>query len=128
MGDMSERGAYAPRARSESRGAYAPRSEKASPMSTDRSSSDSSGDRLRQARSQLERAVRAGEAARAEDLLAAFPDLADDTEAVLELAYTEFVVREELGQSPSTADWLARFPRWRVDLEQLFEVHAEFRD
>src|SRR5262245_10818857 len=82
---------------------------------------------LRQACGELERSLRAGEPCPAEDLLAAYPALASDTDAVLELLYTEFVLREALGQRPDPADWYARFPRWREDLRQLFEVHRFVR-
>jgi hypothetical protein len=78
---------------------------------------------LREACSELERQVRAGSGRRVEDLLAAYPALGSDKEAALELIYTEFVIREQLGQKVSPADWYARFPEWQRDLEQLFEVH-----
>ena len=29
----------------------------------------------------------------------------------------------QLGQRPAPEEWYARFPQWRHDLEQLFEVH-----
>lgn len=82
---------------------------------------------LRRARAALEDGLRAGGDGRAEDLLAAYPAVAADAEAALELVYTEFAVREELGQTPDPADWYARFPQWRADLEQVFEVHRELR-
>src|SRR5262249_37542469 len=78
---------------------------------------------LRRARGRLEAALRAGEDMRTEDLLAADPGLAADAGAAVELIYTEFMVREELGQAPAAADWLARFPAWRADLEEVFQVH-----
>ena len=43
---------------------------------------------------------------------------------MLELLYTEFVVREQLGEQPRPEEWLERFPQWRAELAQLFEVHA----
>jgi WD40 repeat protein len=76
----------------------------------------------------LERRLRAGEPCRAEDLFAAFPALAADPDAALELIYTEFVVREELGQRPLLAEWPDRFPQWGADLQQLFQVHGFVRD
>jgi serine/threonine protein kinase/tetratricopeptide (TPR) repeat protein len=79
---------------------------------------------LAQACDELQRQLRAGAACRAEDLLAVYPAVAADTDAALELVYTEFVVREELGQQPQKADWLARFPQWRDDLGQVFDVHT----
>src|SRR5262249_4701298 len=58
---------------------------------------------------------------------ATLPALASDADAVLELLYTEFVVREQLGQEPSVAAWYARFPQWQPDLQQLFQVHQFMR-
>jgi serine/threonine protein kinase len=78
---------------------------------------------LREACAELDRCLRAGSGLRAEDLLAAYPAVASDANAALELIYTEFVVREQLGQQPSQAEWLVRFPQWREDLYQLFQVH-----
>src|SRR5262245_23262703 len=82
---------------------------------------------LRQARTELERALRAGTDARAETFLATHAALAADTDAALELIYTEFVVREELGQKPTPEDWFARFPDRQADLQQVFQVHDELR-
>jgi eukaryotic-like serine/threonine-protein kinase len=78
---------------------------------------------LRRACDELERRLRGGQPCAAEDLFAAFPVLASDAEAAVELIYTEFVAREQLGQRPDPTDWLVRYPRWRDDLEQLFQVH-----
>src|SRR5947209_12796447 len=80
---------------------------------------------LRRARAELESDLRAGHDRRAETLIAAYPAVAADTEAALELVYTEFVVRQQLGQNPDPSSWLDRFPQWRSDLEQMFEVHDE---
>jgi serine/threonine protein kinase/tetratricopeptide (TPR) repeat protein len=72
----------------------------------------------------MRRQLRADAPCRAEDLLAAYPAVAAHTDAALELIYTEFVLRNELGQEANRADWLARFPQWRDDLAELFEVHT----
>jgi serine/threonine protein kinase/WD40 repeat protein len=82
---------------------------------------------LRRARAQLEDGLRGGTDLHAEELLAACPALAEDDEAALELIYLEFAVREALGQAPTPAQWYERFPRWRADLEQMFQVHDELR-
>ena len=92
-------------------------------MQTDVSAIQNLAALLRQACDELERRLRGGQPCAAEDLFAAFPELASDTEAAVELIYTEFVAREQLGQRPDPADWFGRFPRWRDDLEQLFQVH-----
>jgi tRNA A-37 threonylcarbamoyl transferase component Bud32 len=78
---------------------------------------------LQRACAELERRLRGGQPCTAEDLFAVWPALAAAPEPALELVYTEFVVREQLGQRPQPADWYARFPQWRGDLEQLFQVH-----
>ena len=82
---------------------------------------------LRRARADLEAAVRGSSDLPAEQVLADHPAVAADTEAALELVYTEFVLREQLGQAPDPADWYRRFPQWRTDLEQMFEVHVELK-
>ena len=83
---------------------------------------------LRQACARLEARLRAGDRCGSEDLLAESPALAACADAALELIYTEFVLREELGQHPPPAAWYARFPHYRADLEQLFQVHQAVRD
>lgn len=80
-------------------------------------------DCLVRACAELERRLRGGQACTAKDMFAAFPELESDSESVLELVYTEFVAREQLGQRPDLAEWYARFPEWRHNLEQLFQVH-----
>lgn len=80
---------------------------------------------LRRARIELEQGLRAGRAVRAEDLFATYPALTDDREGALELIYSEFVIREEMGHSPSPEEWYARFPELRYDLKQVFQIHSE---
>src|SRR5262245_10712782 len=74
---------------------------------------------------ELNRRLRAGEACRAEDLLAALPSLAAQEDLALELIYAEFGLRERLGQAPSAEEWCRRFPRWAERLRRLLEVHRE---
>jgi eukaryotic-like serine/threonine-protein kinase len=78
----------------------------------------------RRACDELSRRLRSGLACGAEEFLAADPTIGSDTDSVLELLYTEFIVREQLGERPQTQLWLDRFPRWRAELAQLFEVHT----
>lgn len=73
---------------------------------------------------QLDRRLREGTYASAEEYLASYPELASDDDAALELIYTEFVTREELGERPSAAAWCARFPQWRARLQRLLEIHT----
>ncbi len=86
---------------------------------------ESREEQLRQARAELGRRLRAGADGAAEALLAERPALAADAEAALELIYTEFVVREELGQRPDPDAFCQRFPPWREQLRRLLDVHAE---
>ena len=72
---------------------------------------------------QLEAALRAGKDQRTESLFFTYPNVAEDPEAAIELVYTEFVIRQKLGQNPTPEEWYARFPRWKADLEQMFQVH-----
>src|SRR5262249_44032240 len=79
---------------------------------------------VRRACDELSRRLRSGLACEAEDFLAADPAIGTDPDAVLELLYTEFIVREQLGEQPRPQEWLDRFPQWRTELTQLFEVHT----
>lgn len=72
----------------------------------------------------LEKRVRGGERKSCESILRAYPDVAADKDSLLELIYTEYVLRQELGQAAPIADWIARFPEWQADLEALFQVDA----
>src|SRR5262245_45035791 len=78
---------------------------------------------LRKACAELERRLAAGESYSAEAAFASNPGLGEDSNAAIEIVYTEFVARERLGQRPSSAEYFARFPQWRDSLEQLFQIH-----
>ncbi len=80
-------------------------------------------EQLREACAALDQRLRAGESVRTEDLLTECPDLASHAECVLELAYTEFVARDALGETCDVDAWYARFPDHADDLRELFEVH-----
>jgi len=73
---------------------------------------------------ELGRRLRAGEDCRAELFLDSVATAEAEPDEILDLLYTEFVVREQLGQRPQPADWLERFPQWRSELEELFEIHV----
>ena len=49
--------------------------------------------------------------------------LRHDADAQLDLIYNEVVLREELGEEPAAAEYVARYPNLRRDLELHFEVH-----
>jgi serine/threonine protein kinase len=84
--------------------------------------------KLRQACAELERCLGAGESGGAESVFEAHPALHDDADAALEVIYTEFVAREQLGQCPTAEQFYARFPQWRDGLEQLFQIHRAVGD
>src|SRR5262249_9697550 len=49
--------------------------------------------------------------------------LEGDAEKALELIYGEFLLREELGEQPAAADYLARFPQYAARLQEQFRLH-----
>ncbi len=67
----------------------------------------------------------AGERLSAEDYLTRYPVVADNAEAVLDLVYGEFVLREEQGEKPDVEDYLRRFPAHAAPLRRQFELHRE---
>jgi serine/threonine protein kinase len=97
-------------------------------MSFDSALNDVRVKELLQGCAELARRLRAGEDCRAEQFLPTLPLPALEEDAALELVYTEFAVREELGQRPAAADWYARFPQWRARLERLFHIGAWLED
>lgn len=78
---------------------------------------------LREACADLIRRLRSDDEARAETYFESFPALAADAESAIELIYTEFATREELGRRPDTAEYLRRFPQWQTALERQFDIH-----
>jgi protein kinase-like protein len=96
----------------------------AKPMPAESANGDHLETQLRQACAELSGRLYAGEAVRAEAMLAAYPDLASDADSALELIYgTEFVIRTELGERPTFGEYYERFPHWRGPLERQFKVH-----
>src|SRR5688572_16009736 len=78
---------------------------------------------LRESCADLIRRLRQGEPARAEQYLVQFPYVADDAEAAVELIYTEFATREELGGRPNPVEFYERFPERRDALRRQFDIH-----
>jgi WD40 repeat protein/tRNA A-37 threonylcarbamoyl transferase component Bud32 len=64
-----------------------------------------------------------GQALSAETYLKWFPVLADDPEKALELICAEYVLRQEMGQTPEAADYLLRFPHHAARFQQRLELH-----
>jgi WD40 repeat protein/serine/threonine protein kinase len=83
---------------------------------------------LQKACAELSRRLRAGGTCDAEQLFGEFPSLRDHKDSALELIYTEFVVREQLGQNPGIEQFCSRYSAWRQDLEEMFQVHQLFND
>ena len=67
---------------------------------------------------------RAGQRVPAESYLALHPCLQEFGEAALELIYGEFLLREELGESPQVEEFHWRFPRFAARLQKQLELHG----
>src|SRR5271157_3406884 len=81
---------------------------------------------LRQVCGELRKRLRAGEAARVEELLEIHPLLARNDEAVLELIHAEVSTRKDLGERPTLEEWEARFPRLLPRVEQFVSLRTVF--
>jgi serine/threonine protein kinase len=66
-----------------------------------------------------------GQAPRAEDILAAHPELQTEAEAALRIIHEEIILRSESGEAISTVEIARRFPQWADDVRHLLEVHRE---
>src|SRR5262245_54811210 len=60
---------------------------------------------------------------RLEDYLECHPTLRADADAVIDLVFTEFILREELGEAPAVEEYLGRFPEYAERLRELFDLH-----
>jgi hypothetical protein len=65
-----------------------------------------------------------GETPDAVAALALHPELLTDKSAVLDLAYEEYCLRAEAGDTPETEAFCARFPAYRSSLRRLVTTHA----
>src|SRR5262249_61995465 len=65
-----------------------------------------------------------GERVLAEAYLAKEPTLADDGEALLDLIYSEVLLREEHGERTTADEYAARFPRLSDAIRRQFAVHT----
>jgi hypothetical protein len=90
-------------------------------MAIPSSTSQSPEEQLRQARAELEKRLQSGESCRAEELLDAYPALAARDDLAVQLIYAEFLLRQSLGEQPTTEEWLSRFPRWQDRLRDLLK-------
>ena len=64
-----------------------------------------------------------GQAVLVEDYLRQQPSLSDNTDAVLDLIYSEILLREEFGDRPDPQEYLRRFPQFADTLRRQFAVH-----
>jgi tetratricopeptide (TPR) repeat protein len=67
---------------------------------------------------------RAGQRIPAESYLARYPSLQESGESALELIYGEFLMREELGESPQLEEFHLRFPHLASRLQKQFALHG----
>ncbi len=67
---------------------------------------------------------RAGQRVPAESYLARHPTLRGSAESALELIYGEFLLREELGESPQLEEFDWRFPRFAARLKKQLDLHG----
>src|SRR4051794_39569094 len=65
-----------------------------------------------------------GRRALVEEYLAGDPAVAADPELVLDLIYSEVLLREDLGDRIEPAEYLGRFPPYAAPLARQFELHA----
>jgi eukaryotic-like serine/threonine-protein kinase len=64
-----------------------------------------------------------GERIRAEQYLSRYPELRADPEAVVDLIYQEFLLRERLGEHPALAEYVDRFPDHAEPVRALIFTH-----
>ena len=65
-----------------------------------------------------------GEAARVEEYLARYPELAADPDLLLDLLYAEYCARRDRGERPDVASYYQRFPHLEASLGGLFCLHS----
>lgn len=63
-----------------------------------------------------------------EEYLRAFPILQSADEEAIDLIYAEFLLRKELGETPSLEEYRLRFPQFSPHLERQLEMEAANRD
>src|SRR5690242_7762055 len=63
---------------------------------------------------------RNGQGIPAEEYLSLLPTLSRNDDVVIDLIHNEFLLRQELGESPELAEFTARFPQYWRELGDLF--------
>jgi WD40 repeat protein/serine/threonine protein kinase len=77
---------------------------------------------LNELRHDQQRRWREGERIPVEAYLARYPELKADAESLLDLVYSEIVVREALGERPAAEEYVQRFPEFGPQLERQFAL------
>src|SRR5262245_56863116 len=83
---------------------------------------------LSRVRDDQRRRWKRGQRLLAETYLQHLPALGKDPETAVDLIYSEFLLREELGETPNCDDYLRRFPLLAGSLRRQFDVHFAMRD
>ncbi|MGF1583402.1 MAG: tetratricopeptide repeat protein [Gemmataceae bacterium] len=69
-----------------------------------------------------------GSPVRVEDYLSKHPELGDDPDAMLDLLYQEFVLRERMGETPDVDEYVERFPELATEINLQFRIDDAFAD
>jgi WD40 repeat protein len=71
---------------------------------------------------------RLGERVPAESYLDGFPAVRDDPERVIDVVFSEYLLREQLGESPQLSEYARRFPQYAGQLTLQVELHQAMQD
>jgi hypothetical protein len=85
--------------------------------------SESPSDIVFELRGEQYESWRDGRPVTVEELLARAPGLVEDEDAVVELLYSEYQLREVCGDAPSAEEYFERLPTHRERLRRLLELH-----
>jgi serine/threonine-protein kinase len=80
-------------------------------------------DLIERVKENLRQAWRAGRPRTLEDYLSEAPTLSENVELLLELIYTEVLIREQNGETPRLEDYSTRFPHLAGELALQFQAH-----
>ncbi len=67
---------------------------------------------------------RRGQWVSAESYLDAFPSVRDDPERAIDVVFAEYMLREQLGESPTLGEYIRRFPQYADPLRLQVELHG----
>jgi serine/threonine protein kinase len=63
-----------------------------------------------------------GEPCSVEELLRKYPRLGDNDDGMIDLIYSEYTLREELGETPDESEYFTRFPQFASALKRQFNL------